>query len=58
MKIVVKHSCGHYQLHEINVKNDSEAAQVEAALQKEVCKDCQAADKINPPPATIREKDL
>jgi hypothetical protein len=39
-KIVVRHPCGHYELHIITAKNDAEVAQIEAQLMKQPCTNC------------------
>jgi len=40
LPITIKHSCDHYALHTVSVGNDREAAQIEAQLSRQPCKDC------------------
>lgn len=41
LKVIVKHECGHYEIHETDARNENEAAKAEAELSRCECSNCQ-----------------
>lgn len=55
LTITVKHACGHYQLHTITAKDETDASQAEIRLSKTLCDNCkEALEKHNSNPKNTR----